>query len=262
MDFAILFAVTILAGFIGSIMGLGGGIIMVPLFTIVFALPIKMAVGTSLVAIIINSAASSVIYLERGEVSLPAALRLQTFTVIGATAGGVAAGFFPARLIAYLFSVVLLWTAYQMAYKALRVAKSEIGGDVSHGNQDWDFYGLGRKLRLWAYGGSVFAGMISSLLGVGGGVIQVPLIHLLLKAPIRISIATSAFMIGITASAGAAHYVLRGDINPLTAVVVATSIFVGAHVGATIAPKIRLTYIRVGFSAVLIYTAIRMFIQG
>jgi uncharacterized membrane protein YfcA len=174
----------------------------------------------------------------------------------------VAAGFFPARLIAFLFSLVLLGTAYQMAHKALKVARSEIGSDASGGNQDWDFYGLGRKLRFWAYGGSVFAGMISSLLGVGGGVIQVPLMHLLLKAPIRISVATSAFMIGITASAGAAHYVFRGDINPLTAVVVAASIFVGAHVGATIAPKIRLIYIRVGFSAVLIYTAIRMFIQG
>ncbi|MCP4631986.1 MAG: sulfite exporter TauE/SafE family protein [candidate division Zixibacteria bacterium] len=257
LDIIILILATILAGFIGSILGLGGGIVLVPFLTLIFDFPISSAVGTSLVAIVITSAGASSVYLSRGQVSIPAAYRLELFTVLGATIGGLSAKYLPAKLIAVTFGIVLLFTAYNMIKS---VFKRKAKDTKPESNKTWNFNDVNRKNRIQSYGGSVAAGIVSALLGVGGGVLKVPILNLILGAPIRVSVATSALMIGITASAGAVHYIVSGHVNPITAMIVAASIFIGARSGAIIAARIKVEYIRTAFGLILIYTAIRMFL--
>ncbi|MBD3233082.1 MAG: TSUP family transporter [candidate division Zixibacteria bacterium] len=261
LDFVILIATTVFAGFVGSILGLGGGIIMVPVLVIVFDFPIISAVGTSLVAIVITSAAASSVYLKRGIVSLPMAFRLELYTVLGATMGGLSAPYLPARLVAISFGVVLLWTAYQMAKRSFSKTKG-LSAAKNDNRKEWGFEQVNKNSRGKGYISGISAGLVSAILGVGGGVIKVPIMHLLLGAPIKKSTATSAFMIGITASAGAVHYLGGGYVNPMAAIIVAGSVFIGARIGAVIAPKIKSDYINLAFSLILVYSAIRMFLKG
>lgn len=234
---------------------------MVPVLAIVFDFPIISAVGTSLVAIVITSAAASSVYLSRGVVSLPMAFSLELYTVLGATIGGMSAPYLPARAVAVSFGVVLLWTAYQMAKRSVsKIKESSATGNENQG--EWDFKKISKSARGKSYFSGIMAGLVSAILGVGGGVIKVPVMHLLLGAPIKKSTATSAFMIGITASAGAVHYLTGGYVNPMTAIIAAGSVFIGARIGASIAPKIKSDYINLAFSLILVYTAIRMFLKG
>jgi uncharacterized membrane protein YfcA len=181
---------------------------------------------------------------------------LELFTVIGATIGGVSAKYLPAKAIAVTFGLILLFTAYNMIKG---VKKKKTDNSLSFENDIWNFNEVSHRKKLRSYFGSIAAGIVSALLGVGGGVLKVPILNLILKAPIRISVATSALMVGITASAGAVHYLISGHVNPITAIIVAASIFVGARSGAMIAAKIKADYIRAAFGIILIYTAIRMF---
>ncbi|MBD3170643.1 MAG: TSUP family transporter [candidate division Zixibacteria bacterium] len=259
MDFVILIIATIFAGFVGAILGLGGGIVMVPVLTIIFDFPFKSAVGTSLTAIVLTSAGASSIYLKRGEVSLPAAYRLELFTVIGASIGGFSAIYIPQKALAISFAVILILTAYQMSAKVIRAKLAGRKGADERGG--WNFYDATPGNRITAYITSVFAGLVSALLGVGGGIVKVPILNLLLKAPIRMAVASSGLMIGITASAGAIHYLNNGLVKPVTALIVAASVFIGARSGALIAKRIKTDYIKLAFSAVIIYTAIRIFLK-
>ena len=234
---------------------------MVPMLVIFFGFPIPNAVGTSLTAIVITSAGASSVYLKRGEVSIPAAYRLELFTAVGATVGGLLAGVFPNKIITVVFGVILLFTAYKIARKSLGKNGNEFS-EKSPSNDKWDFQNVPSVRRIWGYLGGLLAGVVSALLGVGGGIIKVPLLNLIFNAPIRTATATSSFMIGITASASAVHYLFRGYVNPLVASIVAGSIFIGARFGAIIAPKIKTAHIRIAFSLILLYTAIKMILQG
>lgn len=261
MDIVILIIGIIVAGFIGSILGLGGGVVMVPVLTILFDFPIASAVGTSLAAIVVTSLAASTVYLRRGNVSLEAAYRLELFTVIGASIGGVAAEHIPARAIAVSFGAVLIFAVFRMTSGVVRNRRGRQSQKEPDRENEWHFSQCGLTSRIGAFTGSILAGTVSALLGAGGGVVKVPILNLFLGAPIRITVGTSALMIGITAGAGAVHYLIRGQVNPVTALIVAGSIFIGARTGARIAGRLKTDYIKMAFSAVLVYTAIRMFLR-
>lgn len=271
----------VVAGIFGSVLGLGGGILIVPLLTLGFGLPLREAVGVSLLSVIMTSGASAAVYLERDVANLRLGMLLELFTAIGAVAGGAVAFLIDERYLAGLFAALLAYVAWTM----LRSATASPGTGrlvvppepVAPSPDDADppivapaprpagsfvarlsrpGYTV-RRLRLGAFVG-VVAGVLSALLGIGGGIVKVPMMHLLMGVPLRVATATSNLMIGITASTSAIVYLLRGGIDPFVAGPTAVGVFVGATIGSRTAHRIDLRLLRWLFVAVLLYTAFEM----
>ena len=239
------------AGVFGSLLGLGGGILIVPLLTLGFNLPLRDAVGVSLACVVATSAIGAATFLERRIADLRLAMLLELFTAAGAIAGGLIAFALDEQLLAGLFALMLLYTAGTMVRRALRPDPTEgQSGEVA------DAAPL-RNVPLGAAGG-VFGGVVSALLGVGGGVIMVPVIHLGMGVPLRVATATSTVMIAVTASASAIVYLVRGAIDPYVLGPTAVGVFVGALVGSRSAQRIDLRILRLLFIVVLTYTALLM----
>ncbi len=247
-----------LAGAFGAMLGLGGGVILVPLLTLAFDLPLTVAVGTSLVCVIATSNGGAAVNLAAGRADVRLGLVLAAGTVVGAITGAVLAGILPERVLAGLFAAVLAYTTVAML-RGLRRASSgdeeRVDPTVSDGASAPAY--RSRRLPL-AVGGSFAAGNISGLLGIGGGVVIVPLIHLGMKAPMQVAVATSNYMIGITGAAGAYAYLLRGDVDPRQAAPVVLGVVAGSALGARIASRIRGTWLVVSFAVVLAYVAFEM----
>jgi uncharacterized protein len=259
----------IAAGLFGSLLGLGGGILIVPLLTLVFNLPLLAAIGVSLVCVIVTSGASAAVYLERRVANLRLGMVLELFTAVGALAGGLAAFLLPETVLELLFAGLLLYVAATMARPPATTPDSddappEAEGVVGAPAPDPSFAatlsGPGYRVRHVGFGaaGSVVAGVTSALLGVGGGLVKVPVMHVVMGVPLRVATATSNLMIGITASAGAIIYLLRGGIDPYVASPTAIGVFLGASLGSRIAHRIQLRVLRALFVAILLYTSWQM----
>jgi uncharacterized protein len=268
------------AGLFGSLLGLGGGILIVPLLTLAFGLPLLTAVGISLICVIVTSSAAAGVYLERRVANLRLGMTLELFTACGAMVGGLVAFLLPERLLEGLFTLLLVYVAVTMARrKDARAsvpapAPAEAGDpapaevfeavdpatDQAYGAFIDQLSGPGYRVRRLGFGviGSVFAGVASALLGIGGGLIKVPVLHVIMGVPLRVATATSNLMIGITASASAIIYLLRGGIDPYAAAPTAIGVFLGASVGSRIASRIDLRVLRGLFVAILLYTAWQM----
>jgi uncharacterized membrane protein YfcA len=235
------------AGAFGAMLGVGGGVIMVPLMVAWFHVPMGIAVPASLLGIIATSSASSLVYLRQGLTDLSLATRLLIAPVAGAVVGtwfakplfGTAQG---QRVIAGLFAIVILAITVLMFRRRQQDADSKDE----------------RKLTTAAHAAVFGGGILSSLLGIGGGIVNVPVITLLVGAPVRVAIATSAYMLGVTAASGAAIYAWRGQMDPLVAGPAVVGIFVGAQVGARLAGHIPSKGLRVLFCLVLLYNAYNM----
>jgi len=272
----------IVAGIFGSLLGLGGGVLIVPLLTIGFGLPVRDAVGVSLICVIMTSGASASVYLERQVANLRLGMLLELFTASGAVIGGAIAFLLDPRILEGLFAILLAYTAWTMLSAARRRpapavpvddgappvaeagAVADAPVDPADGSADRPFadrlagpgYAI-RHLRL-ASGLSVFAGIASALLGIGGGLIKVPVMHLVMGIPLRVATATSNLMIGITGSTSAIVYLLRGGINPFATAPTAVGVFLGASVGSRLAHRIDVRVLRLLFVLVLLYTAFEM----
>jgi uncharacterized membrane protein YfcA len=253
----------IAAGTFGSLLGLGGGILIVPLLTLGFDLPVREAVGASLVAVIMTSGASAAVYLERHVANLRLGMTLEMFTAFGALLGGLVAFLLDEQVLAGLFTILLVYTAISMA-RGRGGADPEAGVELPPIADPPTFTdtlgGPGYRIRHLpgATVGSVFAGVVSALLGVGGGLVKVPIMHLGMGVPLRVATATSNLMIGITASAGAIVYLMHGGIDPYVAGPTAVGVFVGASVGSRMAHRIDTRVLRILFVVVLLYTAFLM----
>jgi uncharacterized protein len=281
MDVALLMVVGgVAAGVFGSLLGLGGGLLIVPLLTIGFGLPLREAVAVSLVCVIVTSSASASVFLERRQANLRLGMTLELFTAMGAIAGGLIAFLLDARVLAGLFALVLVYVAFTMgrlrstppatpaATPAARAAATpaatppaaasaapDPGSDGTSAVTD-----AGHAVHNWPGGiaGSVAAGVVSALLGVGGGIVKVPVMHLVMGVPLRTATATSNLMIGITASASAIVYLLRGGINVYAAAPTTVGVFIGATIGSRIAGRVDVRLLRLLFIAVLLFTAFEM----
>lgn len=233
-------------GFLGSVLGLGGGVVLVPGLTLLFGLPLRAAVAVSLVGIAATSAAAAANYFDVGRVDLPLALRLETPAVMGAVAAGLTAHLVPEAMLYLAFAAVVLYAAAAMAElgPTRRTAPVEGPGSV-------------RRLGLGA-AASGGAGVASALLGIGGGVAKVPIMHLVMGVPLQVATGTSAFMVGMTASAGGWIYWLRGDLAVETAATVALGVLLGSHLGSRTSDRIPDRALRWVLAAVLLYVAARM----
>jgi uncharacterized protein len=263
LDSALMLGAGIAAGVFGSLLGLGGGILIVPLLTLGFGLPLLTAIGVSLVCVIMTSGAAAGVYLERHVANLRLGMTLELFTACGALAGGLIAFLLPERVLEGLFSALLLYVAFTMARRREQPAKdandgAEVGAAVP--GIAATLSGPGYRIRRLGFGaiGSVFAGVISALLGVGGGLVKVPVMHVIMGVPLRVATATSNLMIGITASASAIIYLLRGGIDPYVAAPTGIGVFLGASLGSRVAHRIDLRVLRVLFVVILLYTAAQM----
>ena len=270
------------AGLFGSLLGLGGGILIVPLLTLGFGLPLLTAVGISLICVIVTSSAAAGVFLERRVANLRLGMTLELFTACGAMVSGLVAFLLPERLLEGLFTALLVYVAITMARRR-EVSPSELASEALPEARDESEVGAAvpaldpaaeRPVRTFVDGlsgpdyrvrrlgfgviGSVFAGVTSALLGIGGGLIKVPVMHVIMGVPLRVATATSNLMIGITASASAIIYLLRGGIDPYAAAPTAIGVFVGASVGSRIASRIDLRVLRGLFVAILLYTAWQM----
>jgi uncharacterized membrane protein YfcA len=257
------------AGLFGSLLGLGGGILIVPLLTLGFGLPLLTAVGVSLVCVIVTSGAAAGIYLERRVANLRLGMTLELFTAIGAVVGGLIAFLIPEDVLELLFAGLLAYVALTMARSRDPSTDTEVvAGEPVVPDDDDSFRarlsGPGYRVRRLRIGvvGSVGAGVISALLGIGGGLIKVPVMHVVMGVPLRVATATSNLMIGITASASAIIYLLRGEIDPYVAGPTAIGVFLGATLGSRTAHRIDVRILRGLFVAILLYTGWQMLQRG
>ena len=273
------------AGLFGSLLGLGGGVLIVPLLTIGFGLDIRTAVGVSLVSVIMTSSAAAGVYLERHVANLRLGMSLELFTALGALIGGSVAFLIDERWLALLFAALLAYVAITMGRAALRSGDRGIPAtavesdaamttldDVGDATEDAprvaesriDLDGPGYHVRSLGVGvvGATGAGVVSALLGIGGGIVKVPLMHLVMGVPLRVATATSNLMVGITASASAVIYASRGEIDVFAAGPTAIGVFLGANLGSRVGHRIDLRILRWLFVAILLYTAYQMLQRG
>jgi len=249
------------AGLFGSLLGLGGGILIVPLLTLGLGLPLRVAVAVSLVSVIVTSSASAGVYLERHVANLRLGMVLELFSATGALVGGLITFMLPTSVLEGLFAALLAWVAVSMLRRSDPGPAAAPAADGPAAERFTDtLSGPGYRVHSLAagMGGSVLAGLMSALLGVGGGTVKVPTMHLLMGVPLKVATATSNMMIGITAVSSAVIYLLRGQIDPYVAGPTAVGVFAGAMTGSWVAPRVHVAVLRWLFVAVLAYTALAM----
>jgi len=263
------------AGAFGSLLGLGGGILIVPILTLGFGLPLREAAGVSLIAVIVTSSAAAGVYLERHVANLRLGMTLELFTAIGALIGGSIAFLLDEQVLSLLFGGLLLYAAFTMARSRAEVEPETLptdedddhvvppGDDLASSHLD-RLSGAGYRVRNLPLGilGSTVAGVVSALFGIGGGIVKVPVMHVAMGVPLRVATATSNMMIGITAAASAVIYLTRGGIDPYVAGPTAIGVFLGATAGSRLAHRVQVRYLRLLFVVVLLYTASQMLLRG
>jgi uncharacterized membrane protein YfcA len=261
------------AGLLGALLGLGGGVFVVPALTLIFGLPTLTAVGTSNVAVVATSTAGASTYVRSRLTNIRLGLVLLISTTLAALASSLVASYLPEQVLSGLFAVVLLYVAITM----LRSGKKQDAKAVATPGEPSMDAGLEgtyhdaatgktesyrpRNVRT-GMGISALAGVVAGLLGVGGGIIQMPVMTLLMGVPVKVATGTSNFMIGVTATSAAFVRYAHGDVDPLVAVPTALFVFLGARVGAWLVPKIPSARLRTIFGWVAILIAALMVMQA
>jgi uncharacterized membrane protein YfcA len=257
------------AGLLGSLTGLGGGIIIVPMLTLIFHVDMRYAIGASLVSIIATSSGAAAAYVREGYTNVRVGILLEVATTVGALAGAVIAGFTPTKVLAILMGVVLLFTAFRSMRPAephLLLAEPDKWAKrlrldstypTPNGKQSYSVTNVpGGFILMFA------AGVLSALLGIGSGIIKVLAMDQLMRLPFKVSTTTSNFMIGVTAAASAGVYLHRGQINPAIVFPVVLGVLAGALFGARLLGRVNVKWLRVLFTAVVVIMAVQMLYKG
>lgn len=267
-----IFMIAIVAGVVGSILGLGGGIIIVPVLTLIFKVPMLTAVAASTVSIIATSTGAAVAFLRDRLTNTRVAMWLEMGTAAGALSGALLAGYLSQRVLFVLFGVLLTYSGYNM-FKARKNELPE-GVEPDGLSQKLQLHGsytdrqLGRQVDYQVTGTlpglavMYFSGIAAGLLGIGAGIFKVAAMDQIMKMPFKASTATSNFMIGVTAVSGAIVYFTRGDVKPLIAGPVVLGVLLGAILGAKLMVRLKATTIRKLFIPIIIYTALEMIYRG
>jgi uncharacterized membrane protein YfcA len=264
-QFVEILAFALVAGGFGALVGLGGGVLIVPFLTLVMGVDIHQAIAASLVAVIATSTGAASSYVRDGLSNLRVAIFLEVATTFGAVVGAVAAGVVSPRVLFVLFGLLLSYSAAMMLRRRReQVSLAPAGGlDLSG-----EFVDRGVAVHYTAqrpvlgFGLMVGAGITSGLLGIGSGVMKVPAMDLAMRLPIKVSTATSNLMIGVTAAAGAVVFLMRGEMDPLLATPVAVGVAAGSSLGSRLLPRLASATIRRLFVAVLLVIAVQMIVRG
>lgn len=253
------------AGTLGAMVGLGGGIIIVPVLTLFFGVPIHHAVAASLVAVVATSSVAAIAYTRDDVANLRLGMTLETATTAGAIAGGLIAAHLRRETLSAVFAVFLILNALYLLFKQGRKesAAPDAASPGALGGRYFD-PALGREV-VYAVkrvpvglGVSALAGAVSGMLGIGGGPIKVPMMTVAMGLPMKAAAATSNFMIGVTACASAALYYSRGMVSPAVAVPVALGVAAGAFAGARLAKRAHGARLAAVLAVVLAALAVQM----
>ncbi len=270
--FVTLFGASVLAGALGSLLGLGGGVIVVPVLTLIGGLNIHYAIGASIVSVIATSSGAAATYVRDQITNIRLGMFLEVATTTGAVAGALVAGVLPGHVLSAIFGLVLLhasWTMLRSRWEELPSGVTSSGMAVRL-RLPSAYYDSALRRRIeyaitavpQGFGMMWLAGVISGLLGIGSGVFKVIAMDILMRAPMKVSTTTSNFMIGVTAAASAGIYFLRGDIHPFIAAPVAIGVLIGTVIGTRLLLRLRGTAIRGVFVVVLVVVAIQMIVRG
>ena len=269
--------IAVLAGFLGSLVGLGGGIIITPALTILFGFDIKYAIGASIVAVIATSSGSAIAFVKDHVSNMRVGMLLEVFTTAGGVVGALMAGVFSSKLLYIFFSLILLNSFYGMLKKTGLITKVKKEEEKVENDKYADKYKLNSTYYDKATGETVKynvtnvpqgslvmfgAGFASGLLGIGSGAFKVVALDSYMKLPIKVSTATSNFMMGVTATASALIYFFNGTINPAVAAPIAIGTLIGSRTGAKVMQRLDAKYIRYIFLPILLFTIINMLLKG
>jgi uncharacterized protein len=273
-DIAIIFAGALFAGFIGSLTGLGGGVIIVPLLTLGFGVDIRYAIGASLVSVIATSSGAASAYVKEGLLNIRAGMFLEIATTTGAIAGAAIAIVAPTRVIAVIFGAVLIYSA-AVSFRKRKMETEDTGPAVRKPGRvvellkvKGSYFSSGKERHyiMQNLGGGfslmALAGILSGLLGIGSGALKVIAMDSVMKIPFKVSTSTSNFMIGVTAAASAGVYFNRGYIDPVLSMPVMIGVLIGSLAGAKILLKSRTKSIRVVFALVVTLMGLEMIYNG
>lgn len=266
-SFLILYCAGVVTGTLGALLGIGGGLFLVPFLVLAFNLPMHQAIATSIVAVIATSSAGATMNLERRTVNIRLGMVLEIASVIGAIAGGLTASQLSASVLTKLFSVVLLIVAALMIRKLRRQGEQEhifTDGVLAATFHDEATgatiaYSVRRVPALMAV--SFVAGNLSGLLGVGGGFFKVPAMTIFGGVPMKAATATSNFMIGVTAAASAFIYFSHGHLNPFIASIAVLGVLSGSFLGVKLNRRIHSSAIVWIFTAVLVAASIQLYLK-
>ena len=269
--------IAVLAGFLGSLVGLGGGIIITPALTILFGIDIKYAIGASIIAVIATSSGSAIAFVKDHVSNMRVGMLLEVFTTAGGVVGALMAGIFSSKLLYIFFSLILLNSFYGMLKKTGLITKVKKEEEKVENDKYADRYKLNSTYYDKATGKTVAynvtnvpqgslvmfgAGFASGLLGIGSGAFKVVALDSYMKLPIKVSTATSNFMMGVTAAASALIYFFNGTINPEIAAPIAIGTLIGSRTGAKVMQRLDAKYIRYIFLPILLFTIVNMFLKG
>ena len=262
---AIIFLGSLLAGFLGALTGLGGGVVVVPLLTLVLGVDIRYAVGASLVSVIATSSGAAAAYVREGFSNIRIGMFLEIATTFGALVGAYLATRLPTNIIGIVFGLVLLFSAYFSSREPKKDTSEEKPDRLAHFLKLEGTYPAtegpaayrARHVPL-GFGMMFGAGTLSGLLGIGSGAMKVLAMDQAMRLPFKVSTTTSNFMIGVTAAASAGIYLSRGFIDPGLAMPVMLGVLAGSLLGARVLVKAATRSIRLVFSIVIVALAVEM----
>ncbi|HZQ96986.1 MAG TPA: sulfite exporter TauE/SafE family protein [Candidatus Sulfotelmatobacter sp.] len=243
------------AGLLGALTGIGGGVLLTPLLALHFGIPIRQAIGTSLVAVITTSAASSSVHLQRHTTDIRLGMTLELATSLGAAVMAYLVGYFNRNFLEGLFAAFLLYSSITLLRGGKLKSDDESSPSAAAVNGEIVIPPYQPKRYPLGMGASLVAGALSGLLGIGGGPIKVPVMMIFMNVPLMVATATSNFMIGVTAAASALVYYRRGDILVNIAAPLAVGVFLGSLLGARLAPRIHKRVVVYLLVAVMFYLA-------
>ncbi len=265
----IVFGAALLAGFIGSLTGLGGGVIVVPVLTLFLHVDMRYAIGASLVSVIATSSGAAAAYVRDGLSNIRIGMLLEIATTLGAVFGAFLGTHIPTRALSIVFGVILLQAAWQAARTHKTSAKTLAADplaerfklnstfETGEGEQSYQVH------RVKTGFGLMFgAGTISGLLGIGSGSLKVIAMDQAMQVPFKVSTATSNFMIGVTAAASASVYLSRGYVSPAMAMPVMLGVLGGSILGTRYLKRLSVPLLRMVFAVVVGAIAIEMIVNG
>lgn len=257
-----------LAGLAGSLTGLGGGVVVIPLLTLCFNIDIRYAIGAALVASIATSSGSASAYVKEGITNMRLGMFLEIATTVGAVIGAAIAIYMPTNVIAVIFGMVLIFSAAMTLRKkydhsvvkgSVTAEKLKLNGSypTKDGQVEYELTNVMGGFSLMS-----LAGVLSGLLGIGSGALKVLAMDSVMRVPFKVSTTTSNFMIGVTAAASAVVYLQRGYIDPGIAFPVIIGVLVGATTGAKLLQRMNVKVLRIIFSIAITIVALNMMYNG
>lgn len=264
----ILILAAYLAGLLGSLTGLGGGVVVIPVLTLGFGIDFHYAIGAALIASISTSSGSASAYVREGITNIRLGMFLEIATTIGAVLGAFIAIWMPTNIIAVIFGIVMMMTAV-LQQRRKTDHSNVIGSTMAKKLKLYGTYPIKEGIKsyeLTNVGGGfsimVSAGILSGLLGIGSGVLKVLAMDTAMKVPFKVSTTTSNFMIGVTAVASAVVYLQRGYIDPGIAFPIIIGVLCGSLTGAKLLKRLNVNILRKVFSIAIVLVALNMIYNG